>query len=135
MVIIAGYEEELNTCFFNFNPGLKSRFPWVLKTDHSSPEQLREIFIKKIKEINWNIKKDNIKIEFFQENKHLFKYYGRDIEILVMKTTISHSKRVICLDEEEKTILIDEDLENGLELFKKHCDNKDESKIIFTMYN
>ena len=26
MVIIAGYEEELNNCFFSFNPGLRSRF-------------------------------------------------------------------------------------------------------------
>ena len=136
MVIIAGYEDELNSCFFNFNPGLKSRFPWILKTDHSSPEQLREIFIKKIKEINWDIKKDNIKIDFFKENKDLFKYYGRDIEILVMKTTISHSKRVLCLDEEEKTILTNKDIENGLELFKKHLDNKkDDNKIIYTMYS
>ena len=137
MVIIAGYEKELNTCFFNFNPGLKSRFPWILKTDESTPEQLREIFIKKIKEIKWYIKKDNIKIDFFEKNKDYFKYFGRDIEILVMKTTISHSRRVICLDEKEKTILTDEDIQNGLELFKKHLDNNkdNDSKIILTMYN
>ena len=137
MVIIAGYEEELNSCFFNFNTGLKSRFPWVLKTDHSSPEQLRDIFIKKIKEINWDIKDNNIKIDFFEKNKNLFKYYGRDIEILVMKTTIAHSKRVLCLDENIKTILTNKDIENGLELFKKHIDNnkEDDSRIIFTMYN
>ena len=137
MVIIAGYEEELNSCFFNFNTGLKSRFPWILKTDHSSPEQLRDIFIKKIKEINWDIKDNNIKIDFFEKNKNLFKYYGRDIEILVMKTTIAHSKRVLCLDENIKTILTNKDIENGLELFKKHIDNnkEDDSRIIFTMYN
>ena len=137
MVIIAGYEDELNECFFNFNPGLKSRFPWVLKTDHSSPEQLREIFIKKIKDINWYIKDNNIKIDFFEKNKELFKYYGRDIEILVMKTTIAHSKRVLCLDEKEKTILTDKDIDNGLELFKEHIDNdnKDKDKsIIYALY-
>ena len=84
-----------------------------------------------------NIKKDNVKIDFFKENKDLFKYYGRDIEILVMKTTISHSKRVLCLDEEEKTILTNKDIDNGLELFKKHLDEKkeDDSRIIFAMYN
>jgi len=32
MIIIAGYEEELNSCFFSFNPGLRSRFPWTFKT-------------------------------------------------------------------------------------------------------
>ena len=47
-----------------------------------------------------------LNVDFFEKNKELFKYYGRDIEILVMKTTISHSRRVLCLDEKEKTILI-----------------------------
>lgn len=135
MVIIAGYEEELNSCFFNFNPGLRSRFPWVLKTDNSTPEQLREIFIKKIKEIKWKIKEDNINIDFFENNKDLFTYFGRDIEILVMKTTIAHSKRVLCLDDEEKRFLIDEDIENGLELFKKNLQEREDKKIIFSMYN
>ena len=82
-------------------------------------------------------KKNNVKIDFFKKNKDLFKYYGRDIEILLMKTTISHSRRVLFLDEEEKTILTNEDIENGLELFKKHLDDKkeDNSRILFTMYN
>ena len=137
MVIIAGYEKELDNCFFIFNPGLKSRFPWCLKTDYSSPEQLRSIFLKKIKEINWSIKENNLNLDIFENNKDLFKYYGRDIEILLNKTTICHSKRVLCLDQSEKTILIDKDLENGIELFKKNkkdiAENNDD--VILRMYN
>ena len=33
MVIIAGYETDLNECFFNYNQGLNSRFTWRFKTD------------------------------------------------------------------------------------------------------
>ena len=33
MVIIAGYEEDLDKCFFAYNQGLNSRFPWRFKTD------------------------------------------------------------------------------------------------------
>ena len=33
MVIIAGYEQDLNKCFFAYNQGLNSRFPWRFKTD------------------------------------------------------------------------------------------------------
>ena len=47
MVIIAGYEKELDECFFNFNPGLRSRFPWVFRTDKYSPKDLLNIFCKK----------------------------------------------------------------------------------------
>jgi ATP-dependent 26S proteasome regulatory subunit len=48
MVIIAGYETELNDCFFNYNQGLDSRFTWRFKTDNYSAEDLYTIFVKKV---------------------------------------------------------------------------------------
>ena len=137
MVIIAGYEQELKECFFSYNPGLKSRFPWILKTDKSTPSELREIFIKKIKDIKWEIKDhDNIDIKFFEKNKDLFPYFGRDMEILLLKTTIAHGRRVLCLDQNEKTIINNTDLEKGFELFKKYnYDNEKSNTLIYTMYN
>jgi len=48
MVIIAGYETDLNSCFFNYNQGLKSRFTWRFKTDEYDAEDLYNIFLKKI---------------------------------------------------------------------------------------
>ena len=137
MVIIAGYEEELNECFFNYNQGLKSRFPWVFKTDIYTPEDLKNIFIKKVHDINWKIHKD-INIDFFKDNIDLFPYYGRDMEILLLKTKITHGRRVFCEPKKSKMVLTTQDLENGLELFKKHLNssnnNKDE-KVLFSMYN
>ena len=49
MVIIAGYEEDLKKCFFAYNQGLDSRFPWRFKTDDYDAADLNLIFQKKIK--------------------------------------------------------------------------------------
>ncbi len=41
MVIIAGYEKELNDCFFSLNEGLNSRFTWRFKLDAYKPCELK----------------------------------------------------------------------------------------------
>ena len=88
MVIIAGYEQELDNCFFSYNPGLKSRFPWVFKTDKYSYKDLFDIFCKKVKDINWKI--DNkINPYFFKDNIKYFKYFGRDVETFLSKIKIA----------------------------------------------
>jgi SpoVK/Ycf46/Vps4 family AAA+-type ATPase len=138
MVIIAGYEDELENCFFNYNPGLKSRFPWVFKTDKSTPSELKKIFFQKVKNINWKIDEiENIEEAFFEKYINYFKNYGRDMEVLLMKVTICHSKRVFCLDKKFKTIISKEDLDNGFNSFKKDIktDNENDLKNIFSMYN
>jgi len=56
MVIIAGYEEDLNKCFFAYNQGLNSRFPWRFHTDDYKASELNLIFQKKVKEIGWSLK-------------------------------------------------------------------------------
>ena len=137
IVIIAGYEKELNDCFFSYNQGLKSRFPWVFKTDKYSPQDLKNIFIKKVHDINWTLA-DDIDIDFFKNNIDFFPYYGRDMEILFLKTKIAHGRRVFCKSDDFKTKLNLTDLEKGLELFKKHNKKQKEERIIpppYTMYN
>ena len=119
MVIIAGYENELNNCFFSYNSGLRSRFPWVFKTDKYTAEDLMLIFNKKIREINWKLD-HTVGIDFFKENIKNFLNFGRDIELLISKTKICHGRRVFGLDENLKTMITKEDLQNGMKLFKKH---------------
>ena len=136
MVIIAGYESELKTCFFDYNQGLESRFTWRYKTDDYTYKELHEIFLKKIKEAGWSIRKGEIITDkWFEENMDYFKYYGRDMETLFSKTKICHSRRVFCKNNDEKTKLIKQDLEKGLELYLKNDEVKNrkncESKIPF----
>ena len=135
MVIIAGYQQELDECFFSFNPGLRSRFPWSFKTDKYSYEDLYNIFCKKVRQINWTYDK-NISKDFFKVNIKYFMYYGRDIETFLSKTKIAHGRRVFTLDDNIKTIITNEDLEDGLKLFIKHSYKKDDdTNYIGHLYN
>jgi SpoVK/Ycf46/Vps4 family AAA+-type ATPase len=125
MVIIAGYEKELKTCFFNYNDGLESRFTWRFKTDEYTGEELKEIFLKKVKEAGWKLAENtDIKDEWFKNNKDYFKYYGRDMETLFAKTKICHSRRVFLKSKEHKTKITMEDIENGFKLYLENGEVK-----------
>jgi SpoVK/Ycf46/Vps4 family AAA+-type ATPase len=145
MVIIAGYESELKDCFFNYNQGLDSRFTWRFKTDEYKAEELYNIFIKKIKEINWEISENdtsNQKITkaWFEKNLDYFKFFGRDIETLLDKTKIVHARRVFCKPQIDKMKITMKDLEKGFELYLKNDEVKKRKEaeslknIIKTMY-
>jgi len=140
MVIIAGYEKELNECFFAYNDGLDSRFTWRFKIDDYTPEDLRDIFSKKVRDFGWSIhQNEEIKAEWFEKHMKYFKYYGRDMETLFSKTKIAHSRRVFCKPDNVKTKITMKDLENGFEMYtnndevKKRSDNNN-IKVIHDMY-
>lgn len=141
MVIIAGYETDLNECFFNYNQGLNSRFTWRFKIDEYSAEDLYNIFIKKIKDCGWSIDQSSVNVKWFEKNKGSFKSFGRDIETLFAKTKIAHSRRVFCLDETEKKRLTVVDVNKGLEIYLKNAtdkgkkDEENMKRIISYMYS
>lgn len=118
MVIIAGYEEDLKKCFFAYNQGLDSRFIWRFKIDDYTPEELQMIFNKKVKECEWTI--DDIPNSWFKKHKDYFKYSGRDMETLLSKVKIAHSRRVFCLSEDKKRKITIKDIKNGFKLYLKN---------------
>jgi len=140
MVIIAGYETDLNKCFFNYNQGLNSRFTWRFKTDDYSAEDLYNIFIKKVNDSGWSLAENsNINVNWFEKHKSHFKFFGRDIETLFAKTKIAHSRRVFCLDNSFKKQLTIKDIDKGLEIYLKNEDTKKKeddkfNKIMSSMY-
>lgn len=141
MVIIAGYETDLNNCFFNYNQGLNSRFTWRFKTDEYNAEDLYKIFLKKVSDGGWFLTESSeIDVKWFEKNKKHFKFYGRDIETLFAKTKIAHSRRVFCLDASVKKYLTIKDLDKGLEIYLKNEDSKEKekerfNKILYSMYS
>ena len=139
MVIIAGYERELNECFFQYNQGLNSRFIWRFKTDDYNAEDLYNIFLKKIQDMKWKLTTECNK-KWFEKRKDYFKFYGRDMETLFTKTKMTHSRRIFGkIDAEKKNMSMD-DLDKGFELFiqneevkkRKECENM--KKMISSMY-
>ena len=131
MIIIAGYEKEINECFFSYNEGLSSRFTWRFNTDEYNSGELYQIFKKKVDNIGWTLDNE-ITAKWFDKNKKNFKFQGRDMETLLFKTKIVHSKRVFCRPLEEKTKIIVKDLEKGLELFLKN--NEVSKNIMGSIY-
>ena len=130
-----GYKDELKNCFFNYNKGLDSRFTWRFKTDEYTSAELKLIFIKKINEINWSIKKE-VKTKWFEEKKNYFKYFGRDMETLLAKVKIAHGRRVFCLAEKEKKLISLKDMNKGFNLFLENDEVKSrtDKNIIGHMY-
>ena len=48
--IIAGYADSLDKYFFSMNEGLKRRFPYRIRIKDYSSEQIKQIFLKKVRE-------------------------------------------------------------------------------------
>jgi SpoVK/Ycf46/Vps4 family AAA+-type ATPase len=143
MVIIAGYESELNECFFNYNQGLNSRFTWRFKTDEYKAKELLAIFTKKINDIGWSISEestDSINVAWFEKKLKYFKFFGRDMEVFLSKIKIAHSRRVFCRNQTEKTKINFADLEKGFEIYlkneevKKRCEASDTKFALSSMY-
>jgi SpoVK/Ycf46/Vps4 family AAA+-type ATPase len=125
MVIIAGYDEELDKCFFSYNPGLKRRFSSYYKIESYNYEELIDIFNIKIKSTKYVNKIDANKLNiFFKENYDNFKYFGGDIEKLISEIKYSQSFRTFN-DNINNDIIIYEDLNDA---FKNFTSNKKERK-------
>jgi hypothetical protein len=130
MVIIAGYEKELNDCFFSLNEGLNSRFTWRFKLDPYKANELKSIYEKQVRDYGWTIatgsnKGHELPESWFASKMDYFTTYGRDMETLFTKTKIAHGRRVFCLPVSEKKIITIDDLENGFKLFIENPEVKD----------
>ena len=130
IVIIAGYKDQLDTSFFCYNQGLRRRFPFKYVIDGYSAIELKDIYLKKIKDINWSIEKDiteDYLCEFFTKNKEEFKNYGGDIENFILNSKFTHSKRVFNLHPYKRKIINKNDFDSAFERFKNNKKNKDDS--------
>jgi len=125
MVIIAGYEDDLNRSFFQANKGLSSRFIWRYKIDDYTAKELFQIFNKKIRETDWQILVEtDIHIKWFETNKAEFINYGRDMELLFSYTKIAHARNIFGKPEQLRKKISKDDLENGFKMFKLNTKTK-----------
>jgi hypothetical protein len=127
LCIIAGYEKDLENCFFKFNDGLRRRFTFRYDLKGYSPEELFEIFKLKIITNGFELEssKDEI-IKLITINKEYFPNYAGDIETFVLYCKISHSRRII-FEKTKRNVINFDDVKIGLELFvSNRKPNKDE---------
>ena len=137
IVIIAGYKDQLESSFFSYNPGLKRRFPFKYSIEGYSPEELKDIYLKKLNDIKWKIDKsisEKSIIEFFTKNKDEFKCFGGDIENLLLNSKFVHSKRVFNAHPHNRKTLNKADFDNAFERFKSNKKKKEEEDFPHNLY-
>lgn len=119
--IIAGYEEEVKSCFFGLNQGLERRFPWTHKITTYSNTDLTRIFFLIIEKQHWSVAFDEkFIVETIGENKRQFSNAGGDIETFITKCKMMHSKRVFGLENKHKYILTKEDVNEAIKFMNKN---------------
>lgn len=132
--IIAGYEEELDKCFFSINKGLKSRFPYTFHLGSYTSSDLKSMFLLKLKKNGWNIEEDNtITSEFFEKHKNSFTAYGRDIDNFITYCKTAHGRRIFGTNMKRK-VLNKEDISISIEKFNSKRINKKEVAYPVEMY-
>jgi SpoVK/Ycf46/Vps4 family AAA+-type ATPase len=126
--IIAGYKDDLNKSFFSYNCGLERRFPIRFSIDTYSDDELRKIFIKKIKEQewDWDIDSTNL-ISIIKSNRKYFKFNGGDMEVLFAKCKIAHSKNLLKEKDKKKKVLTEKDIFEGIKIFLENSEIKKRS--------
>lgn len=134
MVIIAGYEDEINNTLFKVNQGLQSRFIWRFSIDTYTPKELMHIFKRKVEITDWLFIDDNVLSEkWFHLNKDHLKSYGRDIEILLTYVKICHSRRIYGKNKNIRKKITKNDMDSGLALMLVNKEKK-ESVFISSLY-
>jgi hypothetical protein len=136
IMIISGYQTELDRYFFSLNPGLRRRFPWVYTITKYTPSDITEIFFYQVVESDWDFE-DPFNFEdlgvLFKEHSELFENNGGDTQILFDKCKIRHSKRVFGLKRKYKMKLTIDDIRYGLIDLKNHKKVKN-NEVPYGMY-
>lgn len=133
LCIIAGYKDDLNNCFFNYNKGLSRRFSIKYTIEGYDPKELYQIFCKIVKENNWNID-TSVTDKFFEGKKENFPYFGGDMETLFFNCKIVHGRRIFGREANLKKNITLEDVKSGFELFIKNRPEKTESTVWKDLY-
>jgi len=95
LCIIAGYEAELESCFFSVNKGLQRRFPVRMNISGYTPEELHEIFRLKVAQDNWLTETPDIAMTLFREKHKYFHFYAGDTETLFCQAKFVAAGRLL----------------------------------------
>lgn len=131
MCIIAGYPDELDNCFFKYNPGLKRRFTFKYSINKYDPEELAQIMMLKLSKDEWELTEQSQKFlpEFLKKHKDQFEFFGGDIEKFIFYCKLENSKNTFNSNERTKN-LSKKDLTNAIEEMKKTRKQKEKPPLL-----
>jgi len=109
MFVIAGYQDDIESCFFGYNKGLKRRFANYFTIDKYSDLELLDIFKIKVNYYNYKLEVDENKLkEFFKINYKNFVNYAGDIEKLINNIKYEQSLRCFNKNIVSRIIIFDD---------------------------
>jgi len=121
LCIIAGYEKDIDKCFFAYNAGLRRRFTFTYDIGGYTPSQLYEIFCSKVTQCCWVLNLSTAEVlkikTLFRDKYDYFPAFGGDIETLLLQCKISHSKNTNISNDANTRELWFEDIKDGFNSF------------------
>ncbi len=117
ILIIAGYPDQLDKCFFSHNEGLRRRFSFKYHIEKYNSKELVKILYYKIKSQEWildnSIKEDQL-IRLIDDSIGLFENFGGDIETWLLHIKIEHGTRIFGKHPKYRKNITMLDIKNGL---------------------
>lgn len=124
IIIIAGYEKELQKYFFSSNPGLRRRFQWKFTIEKYDHTDLYNIFTLQLSNSNWTVEKCK---NLFKQNYNKFKFAGGDTDNIAFKAKLNYARRKWKSNKNNNRCLSYEDVENAMDDYFDNSDDTDES--------
>ena len=144
ILIIAGYPEQLDKCFFSHNEGLRRRFSFKYHIEKYNSKELVKILYYKINSQKWiidnSIKEEQI-IQLIDDSIGLFENFGGDIETWLLHIKIEHGTRIFGKHPKYRKNITILDIKNGLIEFSnaksnaiQNRDKENQKQIMQYMY-
>ena len=133
ILIIAGYPEQLDKCFFSHNEGLRRRFSFKYHIEKYTSKELTQILKHKILSNKWTLDKsinDEQIIKLINKNIELFNNFGGDIESWLLHIKIEHGVRIFGKHPKYRKEILITDLQNGINSFNNAKSTKKKSNDI-----
>ena len=95
LCIIAGYEEDLESCFFSVNKGLRRRFPIRMNITGYTHTELHAIFLLKVSQAQWLVETPDIALQLFADKYRYFHFYAGDTETIFCMAKFLAARRLL----------------------------------------
>ena len=110
-VVVAGYREETERCFFARNQGLERRFPWRFHVDDYVVADLVRIAEKQLADSDWSAFDGWTKDAALLAELALARNNGGDTQALLHSCKLAHARRIP--PEPERRVISEADLHAG----------------------
>lgn len=131
-MIVAGYgrdaPQNVYNCFFDLNPGLVRRFPFIYHIPAYTAKETNRIFHQQIRNAGWTTADDTVgDTRWFECRLDEFPNGGGDTEILMDRCIMMHARRVFGMTKKLRKRLTSSDLEQGFRRYQEYRKQHDQT--------